>query len=228
MLEGGVCKRTVQRRIKRACSLGFWRRTREANSWAPCPKCGTKRDEARCGKCGYRGSSRNKGEFTRPYTYEFDLAKFMATPRCREIHSADWRTYAEYKAAARREQPKVTEMPARKPTQPSAPDPPPPARQPAAEHAHRGATRPEPKPRQPVLTRRESAKFMANVEQRKRGRSSFFSRADGINVALHPGEAGYSPPTSFKEAFEAECTQWKRDADAVRQSLAFWGYQLQE
>jgi hypothetical protein len=69
---------------------------------------------------------------------------------------------------------------------------------------------------------------MANVEQRKRGRTTYFSRADGFNVALHPGESGYSPPISWKAAFDAECAEWKRDPEVVRYALKFWGYQLQE
>lgn len=128
MLEGVCCRSTVQRRIKRAVKLGFWRRTRDANSWTDCPKCSAKRDAGRCGKCNYRGRSRDAdgkwtGEFMRVPTYEFDVQKFRSAQRCREIRHFDARTYLEYKAAAKRgEHPNVTEMPARKATQP-APQP---------------------------------------------------------------------------------------------------------
>ncbi len=232
MIDGNCCRSTAQRRVRRACQLGYWRRTRDANSWNDCPKCGAPRSERTCGKCNYRGSRKNKGEFCPTFTYEINIEKFMATPRCREIHSDRWRSYAEYKASSRGEQANVTEMP-RKPAQPAPqPDPPStaaadPARaKPAVEH--RRTDRPEPRAQQPKLTRRECAKFVANVEQRRRGRTSFFSRADGFMVALHPGEAGYEPPISRQEAFVAECAQWKREPDAVLHALKFWGYQVEE
>lgn len=148
MLDGTCCKRTAQRRAKRACDLGFWRMTRKHNSWLPCPSCRAERKHAKCEKCGHIGSSRDLREYRRPFTYEIDVEKFRSAPRPREIRHFDARTYAEYKAAAKRgEHPNVTEMPSRKPTQPAPPDPPPataapaPAKQPAAEHAHRGVER---------------------------------------------------------------------------------------
>ena len=238
MLEDNCCRSTVQRRIKRATRDAYWRRVRSANSWTNCPKCGKPRATGKCDGCPYRGRSKDAngnwtGEFMRVPVYEFDVQKFRTAPRCREIRHFDARTYAEYKAAAKRgEHLNVTEMPARKPAQPTPPpdDPPPttvaPVKQPAAEH--RSTVRPEPKPAQPRMTRREAAKFMANVEQRKRGHTSFFSRADGMNIALHPGEQGYSPPIPWKAAFEAECAQWKRDPQVVRDALKFWGYKLPE
>jgi hypothetical protein len=231
MLEGVCCRSTVQRRIKRAVHLGFWRRTREANSWTNCPRCSKPRTTGKC-ECGYKGRSRDAngnwtGEFMRVPVYEFDIEKFRTAPRCREIRQFDARTYAEHKAAAKRgEHPNLREMP-RKPAQPDKPDPPAaPAKQPAAEHAHRNTVRSEPKP-QPKLTKRECAKFVANVEQLHRGRSSYFSRADGLNVALYPGDSGYSPPMPRKAAFDAECARWKRDPEVVRYALNFWGYQLE-
>jgi hypothetical protein len=238
-IEGVCCRRTAQRRIKRAMNLHYWRRLRDANSWTNCPKCGKARTTGKCDACPYRGRSKDAngnwtGEFMRVPVYEIDIQKFRSAPRCREIRHFDARTYAEYKAAAKRgEHPNVLDISARKPTQPAPPqnDPPPtkaaPVQQPAAEH-HRSTVRPEPKPAQPRMTRREAAKFMANVEQLKRGRTGFFSRADGMNIALHPGEQGYSPPIPWKVAFEAECAQWKRDPQVVRDALKFWGYKLPE
>jgi cell division septation protein DedD len=221
MLEGGVCKRTVQRRIKRACDLGFWRRTREANSWSECPKCSTTRGDARCGKCGYRGSSRNKGEFTRPYTYEFNLQKFIAAPRCREIHSAEWRTYAEYKAAAAA-RPNVTEMPARKPAQaepPPAPQPP----KPAAEHAHRGVTRADPTP-QPKLTKRECAKLAADIASLMMGCTHYVETLSGYSTDLDPSDPRYRPRLGFRDALAAVAKTWQREQDVVADAFKFWGY----
>jgi hypothetical protein len=148
MLEGVCCRSTVQRRIKRAVHLGFWRRTREANSWTNCPQCSKPRTTGKC-ECGYKGRSRDAngnwtGEFLRVPVYEFDIEKFRTAPRCREIRQFDARTYAEHKAAAKRgEHPNVAPWPSR--TSPEQPPPkaPAPARpqeplpqrdQPAAEH----------------------------------------------------------------------------------------------
>jgi ribosomal protein S27AE len=131
MIEGGCCRSTAQRRVKRALKLGYWTRLREGrqNVWENCPKCGTAREMAKCGKCGYRGNRRNKGEFCPTFTHEINVEKFLSAPRCREIHSVNWRTYAEYKAAARLgEHPNVTEMPRKHP----APEPPPKSPAPAA------------------------------------------------------------------------------------------------
>ncbi len=130
MQDGGCCRRTAQRRVKRALALGFWRRTRNLNTWLECPKCGTARTSAICPNenCKHRGSSKDIREYVRPFTYELDVEKFIRAPRCREIHSVDWRTYAEYKAAAKLgEHPNVTEMPSRKPAQPEGPKNPAPA-----------------------------------------------------------------------------------------------------
>lgn len=124
-VEGGCVRRTAQRRVKRALALGYWRRTRAINTWLDCPKCGRARTTSTCPneQCKHRGSSKDIREYVRPFTYELDVKKFIRAPRCREIHSVDWRTYAEYKEAAKRgEHPNVTEMPSRKPAQPS-PDP---------------------------------------------------------------------------------------------------------
>ncbi len=232
MFEGVCCRSTVQRRIKRAVKEGYWRRVRDANSWTDCPKCGKKRSAAKC-ECGYKGRSRDEnrkwtGEFMRVPVYEFDVRKFQTAQRCREIRHFDARTYLEYKESAKRgEHPNVTEMP-RKPTQPAPPDPPPataaPVRQPAAEHAHRNPTRVESP--QPKLTKRECAKFMSNFEQRRRGRTTYFSRADGLHVALHPGEQGYAAPMSSEAAFAAECESWRREPDVVLHALKHWGYKL--
>ena len=119
MIDGGCCRSTAQRRVKRALKEGFWRKTREANSWTDCPKCPASRKVGKCASCGYKGDPTNSAEFWRPFTYELDVRKFESHPRCRQIHSPDWRTYKEYKAAAELgEHPNVT--PIRKPAQPAA------------------------------------------------------------------------------------------------------------
>lgn len=125
---------------------------------------------------------------------------------------------------------KVREMPPRKP------DPPPTSPKPPAHAApqpqrktaetHRSPERAE-KSAQPKLTRRECAKFAANVEQRKRGRSSYLSRGDGLEISLRPGDDGYAEPMNAKDAFLAECAAWAREPDAVRDSLKYWGYKIE-
>jgi transposase len=236
MLEGVCCRSTVQRRIKRAVKLGFWRRLRDANSWIDCPKCSAKRRTGTCGACGYRGKSRDAkgnwtGEFMRVPVYEFDIHKFRSAPRCREIRHFDARTYAEYKAAAKRgEHPNVTEMPSRKPAQPTPPEPPPvaaPVKQPAAEHAHRNTARPEPTP-QPKLTKRECAKFVADMAQLMRGHTHHTESVGGYGYELEPDDPRYRPKMSFSDALTAVAQNWKRQTDVVIDALKFYGYKLQE
>jgi len=238
MMHEGVCsRRTVQRRIRRAVHLGYWRRLRDANSWTNCPKCGTKRATAKCEQCKYRGRSKDAngkwtGEFMRVPVYEFDLQKFRSADRCREIRHFDARTYAEYKAAAKRgEHPNVTEMPSRKPAQPEphapAPAPAAPAKQPAAEHAHRNTARPEPKP-QPKLTKRECAKFVADVAQLMRGTTTWRDTHGGLSGDLDPSDPRYRPKMNFREALREVAQIWKREQDVVLEALKFWGYQVQE
>lgn len=234
MFEGVCCRSTVQRRIKRAVQLGYWRRVAEANSWTDCPKCQTERKGAKCASCGYRGRSKNEknewtGEFMRVPVYEFDVQKFRSAVRCREIRHFDARTYAEYKAAAKRgEHPNVTEMP-----RPKAPEGDPPPKSPAPARPQEPVRKTAEHQRQerrvqPKLSKTEAVKFIANVEQRRRGRTSFFSPADKLMIALHPGEEGYLAPTTFEAAFAAECEAWRREPDVVREALKFYGFTLRE
>lgn len=130
MFEGACCRSTVQRRIKRAVKLGYWRRLRDANTWTDCPKCHAKRTSGKCTAegCDYHGRSKDDkgnwtGEFMRVPVYEFDAQKFRSAPRCREIRQFDARSYAEYKAAAKRgEYPNLAVMPGNKPAE-DAPSP---------------------------------------------------------------------------------------------------------
>ena len=136
------CRRTAQRRIKRALKDQYWRSARGAHSWRDCPKCGKQRDTGKCERCGYQGRSKDAngnwtGEFMRVPTYEFDIDKFRHAQRCKELRHFDARTYAEHKEAAKRgEHPNVT--PIRKPAKPAEP-PPPAAALPAAGEESRRA-----------------------------------------------------------------------------------------
>jgi|SRR5579862_942117 len=225
MLDGTCCKRTAQRRVKRACDLGFWRRTRNLNSWLPCPKCNAERTSAKCSSCGHKGSSRNLREFRRPFTYEIDVEKFRSAPRPREIRHFDARTYAEYKAAARRgEHPNVTEMPARKsPGQEPPKSPAIAVKQAAAEHAHRNPARPQPK-----LSKTEAAKFVSDMAQAMRGHTRHVEAVGGLAYDLDPTDPRYRAPVSQKDAILAVCERWRRAPDAVIEALKFWGYSLQQ
>jgi hypothetical protein len=127
------CRRTAQRRIKRALKDEYWRSARDAHSWTDCPKCGKQRNAGKCQGCGYRGRSKDAsgnwtGEFMRVPTYEFDIEKFRRAPRCKELRHFDARTYAEYKEAAERgEHPNVREFPSPPRNDPPPPKPPAPA-----------------------------------------------------------------------------------------------------
>lgn len=126
MIEGNCCRRTVYYRVQRALGAGYWRHTRRANSWTDCPNCHEKRRVGKCAKCGREGKVRDKdgkytGEFTRSNVYEFDVRKFITAERCKELRHPDWRSYADYKAAAKRgEHPNLGVMP-HQPAQPATP-----------------------------------------------------------------------------------------------------------
>lgn len=158
MLEGVCCRRTVQRRIKRAVQLGYWRRVHDANSWSNCPKCGKKRTVAKCDACPYRGRSKDAngrwtGEFMRVPVYEFDLHKFRSAQRCREIRHFEVRSYAELKTANR---PNVAAWPSR-----TAPDQSPPPKAPAPA-----------RPEEPRRKTAEQQKLRTVVETQISGRAT--------------------------------------------------------
>lgn len=123
-------RRTAQRRAKLACDLKYWRLVHKYNRWLDCPKCGAERTSATCPneKCKYKGRSRNRDgstntkEFCRPYAFEIDLEKFLTAPPPKYVRHFCARTWKEHEAATKRgEHPNVTEMPARKPAQPTPP-----------------------------------------------------------------------------------------------------------
>jgi len=227
MFHGGCCRSTARWRARRACRLGFWRELRAANTWTNCPKCSAKRRTGKC-DCGYRGDAKNLGEFCRPYMYEIDIEKFRSAPRCRELRQFDARTYAEYKDAARRgDHPNVTEMPRKSPQpDPNPPAPPPataaPIRQPAAEHAHRNPARIESAP-QPKLTKRECAKFQADMAVAMKGQTH-----TEYGTALDPGDPRYRPKLNWRAAFALVCEHWHRAEETVEEALKAWGYRIEQ
>lgn len=254
MLHGVCCRSTARWRARRACALGYWKELRHANSWSNCPKCGAERKTGACGKCDYKGRAKtpegkaNFDEFCRPYMYEIDIEKFRTAPRCRELRHFDARTYAEYKEAAKRgEHPNVTEFP-RKPPQPG-PNPPSPA--PAAPLPQREKPAAvEAPPRQPKLTRRESAKFVGDMAVMMRGAGRAPGRTEpdpdcekchgkgSWEHAGHPGmkvncfcwslpDPDYRPKMNWREALVAVCERWKRTPESVIEALKFWGYQVE-
>ena len=237
MLEDNCCRSTVQRRIKRAMKDSYWRRVRSANSWTDCPKCHKARTSGKCDACPYRGRSKDDdgnwtGEFMRVPVYEFDIQKFRTAPRCREIRHFDARTYAEYKAAAKRGE-QLNVVPWRKPSQPdpNPPAPPPataaPVKQPAAEHAHRNTARPEPKP-QPKLSKRECAKFVADMAVLMKGHTRHVESVGGYGFDLPPDDMRYRPKFSWDAALAATCERWHRTEESVREALKLWGYKPPE
>lgn len=238
--DRNVVRSTARWRARQALKHGYWRLLRKANSWSNCPKCGAERSSAKCEKCPYVGRSKtadgkaNFDEFCRPFMYEIDIEKFRSAPPAKGIRHFDHRTYQDHKAAAKRgEHPNVT--PIRKPAQPAPPDPPsataapvPKREQPAAEHSHRGTVRPEPKLAQPKLTKRETAKLVADVAELMRGHTRHIEGVGGYGYELQPDDPRYRPKMCFKSALAAVCERWKRTEEAVIEALKFWGYQLQE
>jgi hypothetical protein len=226
---GNVVRSTARWRARQAVKHGYWQQLRKANSWSNCRKCGAERATGKCEKCGYRGRSKtpegkaNFDEFCRPHMYEIDIEKFRTAERAKGIRHFDARTYADHKAAAKRgEHPNLMEMPRKSPQ----PDPHPPAtaapiRQPAAEHAHRNPARIEPP--QPKMTKREAAKFVADMALVMRGRTK-----DGFGWKIEPGSEGYVAPMNWRAALKEVCESWHRTEESVVEALKFFGYRTDQ
>lgn len=237
MLHGVCCRSTARWRVRRAVKLGYWKQLRDPNSWSNCPKCEARRATGTCDKCGYKGRAKtpdgkaNFEEFCRPYIFEIDIEKFRTAPRCRELRHFDARTYREYKEAAKRgEHPNVTEFP-RKPLQqteslaavPSAPATSRPVPEKTAD-AHRSNSASVEKPRQPKLTRRETAQFVADAIELMRGHTRHAEAHGGYGYDLPTNDPRYRAPMKWLEAVARTCERWHRDAGMVAESLKFWGY----
>lgn len=235
MVDGGCCRSTAQRRVKRALKDGFWRETRGANSWKDCPKCGAKRKVGSCAKCPYKGDPKNFDEFRRPFTYELDVQKFLAHPRCRQIHSVDWRTYQEYKAAAEvGAYPNVTEFP-RKPAQPSAPTaplPPAPAvplpeRKTAAEHQHRSVGRTV--RTEGRHTYRQTKAFKDRIEYHVEGCHGSVKTRDGtsIFVSADCNPELYRAPLNRALAFKRTLEEFGWTVESAVEAMKFHGFTIE-
>lgn len=204
---GNCVRRTAQRRAKKACDKGFWRRTYNINRWLPCPQCGAERKAAKCEKCGHKGrslnpdGSTNMKEFCRPFTYEIDIEKFRMAPPPKGIRHFCARTWKEHKEAAKRgEHPNLVEMPPSVPS--AAPKPEPQKQKPAAEHRS-----PAVGSRQHERIRQLRQQLSARVAELQKGVTSYFSRADSLRIQLYPGDEGYSPPIPQEQAFAQACRE---------------------
>jgi hypothetical protein len=210
MLEGVCCRRTVQRRIKRALNLGYWRRVRDANSWTNCPQCGAERTAGQCGKCTYKGRSKTPdgkwtGEFLRVPVYEFDVQKFQSGPRCREIHHFGARTYAEYKSSAKL--PNVIDMGSRKPAQSEVHAPAPPTahtkepQRKTSEHQRSAGRSLGPSQRRELAER---------IEAYEQGRTAVRDGNGYLVRSLNPGAPNYIKPLPRVAAVLAACESMDR------------------
>ncbi len=151
----------------------------------------------------------DRGCYRRVTTYRLPIALLL---KWRVMHHAET-------AAA-----EVT--PIRKPAQPTAPPPKSPApaapqpqrAAPAAEKSgHRSPERAQ--PTQPKMTKREAAKFVADMAIAMRGRTK-----DGFGWKIEPGAEGYVAPMNWREALKAVCESWQRNEESVIEALKFFGY----
>jgi hypothetical protein len=215
------CRRTAQRRIKRALKDEYWRSARDAHSWTDCPKCGKQRNAGKCQGCGYRGRSKDAsgnwtGEFMRVPTYEFDIEKFRRAPRCKELRHFDARTYAEYKEAAERgEHPNVREFPSPPRNDPPPPKPPAPAvPQPTRKVAeHRSNQQYARK-----LTSREGPKLVNEMRRLMQGVKGQLG-VDRLWIEYAPNDPRYRAPMSQENALIAACMNLAIPESAAREFL---------
>jgi hypothetical protein len=90
--------------------------------------------------------------------------------------------------------------------------------QPAAQHEHRGTERAP----QPKLTKRDCAKFVANMAVVMKGCTH-----SEYGTELEPGDPRYRPKLSWRAALSAVCERWHRTEESVIEALKFWGYEME-
>jgi hypothetical protein len=147
-------------------------------------------------------TTRDRGLYRRVTTHRLSVSLLL---KWRELHRDE----------ARREQAAVT--PIRKPSAPAAPPLPPaaPVRKAAEE-----------KTPQPKLTRRECAKFVADMAFHMHGCEGSISTAEGMQH-VGPGDPRYRPKMNWREALAAVCREWRRAPESVVEALKFWGHQVE-
>lgn len=155
--------------------------------------------------------------FRHSRTYRLRAEKLTPRPTFKE-----WRM--QQKAAH-----SVTTFP-RKPAQPAqeplppAPAAPVPVRsKPAAEHSHRSTERSNAPAK---MTKREVAKFVADMAFYMRGQTSKI-QLDGFEVKFQAGDPRYLAPMKWRDALAAVCRDWKRTPESVIDALKFWGYTVE-
>jgi hypothetical protein len=117
--------------------------------------------------------------------------------------------------------------PIRKPALPTAPPPKSPApAAPAPQRATPAAEKPEHRSTerapQPKLTKRDCAKFVANMAVVMKGCTH-----SEYGTELEPGDPRYRPKLSWRAALSAVCERWHRTEESVIEALKFWGYQME-
>jgi hypothetical protein len=168
--------------------------------------------------------------------YEIDIEKFRNAPRCTGLRHFSATTYSEFKRSdgyrQRKEQKKREWMegqaevtPIRKPTTPATPPRQPAPAAPLPQREKPAAVQPPAK--QPKLTRRESAKFIADMAVCMRGVTTHVESAGGYGYDLQPDDPRYRAPMNWREALVAVCDRWKRTPESVIEALKFWGYKVE-
>jgi hypothetical protein len=109
----------------------------------------------------------------------------------------------------------------------SAPAPSPtPAEAPKPSQAAPVPDRPQ-KASQPKMTKRDCARFLAQLEEQSRGNTRVdYANGQGF-YWLAPGDPNYRAPMKWAEAFAAVCERWRRQPEVVMEALKFWGYTLE-
>jgi hypothetical protein len=206
-----IHRRTVQRLIDEVVSLGILTQVYGDNERVP-----------------YGGGKK----FRHTATYRLNPDKLVPRKTHDEYVEERDRGRAKSRQAHREQserdhheaQPEPT--PIRKPAAPAPPLPPAPAApqparsKPAAEH--RGNERPQ----QPKLTRRESAKFIADMAVLMKGCEGSVQTRGGGTIFVSPtsNPEYYRPKMSWRDALSEVCKAWKRVPDSVIDALKFWGY----
>ena len=198
MIEGGVCRRTVQRNLLRLTKQDLLIRVHEPNEWL------------------------SEKHFRHTTTYRLNVHKLRSLRRPKEIHSSSWRTYREYKNATRssrrRSAPASTHSsPASSPAAAQAPSLP----QPHTAAAPVPVPAPSETSRVPrKLTPREGPKLVAKMVELMRGHTEHV-QFDGYSFKLNPGDPRYRAPMPKENALIAASMALGIPHDAAEAHLKF-------
>lgn len=197
-IEAGVCRRTVQRNLRRLVKEGLLEVVRFE------------------GKDQLWDVWVNASHFRKSATYRVNVEKFRSYPRPKELRSREWRTYREYKAAKRKQRPQHTAQHEAVPPAKTAPITT--IAQPAKPQEHRTAALGSRKFER-IHDRRIA--LTAKMGEFMRGCKGTVQTVDRGSRWIGPEDPEYQEPMSKESAFLEACKILCLTAEEGRELLKF-------